>query len=217
MSGLFIKEGQSFKLEIIKERQTYLKDYDPSVVYGGQLVVMINRFSASASEILAGALQDYKRAVIVGGEFSHGKGTVQAVLNLNQAPLLKMFGPTMGALKVTIQKFYRINGSSTQYKGITPDIILPDPMGYAKNREQDLDYSLKWDQVAKLDYDLWDGPFYDLKMLKRNSERRIKKNERIKKVKGSVDYLVSKREDTVVSLNEKVVKKEDKKKRRSDE
>lgn len=211
MSGLFIKEGPIVQIRNHKGATDVLKDYDPSVVYGGPLVVMINRFSASASEILAGALQDYKRAVIVGGEFSHGKGTVQAVLNLNQAPLLKMFGPTMGALKVTIQKFYRINGSSTQYKGITPDIILPDPMGYAKNREQDLDYSLKWDQVAKLDYELWDGPFYDLKKLKRNSERRVKKNERIKKVKGSVDYLVSKREDTIVSLNEKVVKKEDKK------
>ena len=211
MSGLFIKEGPIVQIRNHKGATDVLKDYDPSIVYGGPLVVMINRFSASASEILAGALQDYKRAVIVGGEYSHGKGTVQAVLNLNQAPLLKMFGPTMGALKVTIQKFYRINGSSTQYKGITPDIILPDPMGYAKNREQDLDYSLKWDQVAKLNYDLWDGPFYNLNKLKNNSAKRVKKNERINKVKGSVDYLVSKREDTVVSLNKKAVQKEDKK------
>ena len=211
MSGLFIKEGPIVQIRNHKGATDVLKDYDPSVVYGGPLVVMINRFSASASEILAGALQDYKRAVIVGGQFSHGKGTVQAVLNLNQAPLLKMFGPTMGALKVTIQKFYRINGSSTQYKGITPDIILPDPMGYAKNREQDLDYSLKWDQVAKLEYKLWEGPFYNLNRLKKNSQKRISKNSRIKKVKGSVNYLVSKREDTVVSLNKNTVQQEDKK------
>ena len=111
---------------------------------------------------MAAALQDYGRAVIVGGEYSHGKGTVQAVLNLNQAPLLNMFGPTIGALKVTIQKFYRVNGSSTQYKGVTPDIIIPDPMGYAKNREQDLDYSLKWDQVKNLITKKWSK--FDLKI-----------------------------------------------------
>ena len=211
MSGLFIKDGPIVQIRNHKGDVDVLKDYDPSIVYGGPLIVMINRFSASASEILAGALQDYKRAVIVGGEFSHGKGTVQAVLNLNQAPLLKMFGPTMGALKVTIQKFYRINGGSTQYKGITPDIILPDPMGYAKNREQDLDYSLKWDKVRQLKYNLWNGPFYDLAALNKSSKKRVTKNTRIQKVKGSVDYLVSKREDTIVSLNQSAVKIEDKK------
>ena len=214
MSGLFIKEGPIVQIRNHKGDLDVLKDYDPSIVYGGPLIVMINRFSASASEILAGALQDYERAVIVGGEYSHGKGTVQAVLNLNQAPLLKMFGPTMGALKVTIQKFYRVNGGSTQYKGITPDIVLPDPMGYAKNREQDLDYSLKWDKVSKLKYNKWDGPFFDLDALIKKSQKRAQSNKNLNKIRGSVDYLVLKREDTKVSLNERQVQKEDKERKK---
>lgn len=202
MSGLFIEEGPIVQIRNHKGEVDVLSDFDKAVQYKGPLIVMINRFSASASEILAAALQDYGRAVIVGGEYSHGKGTVQAVLNLNQAPLLNMFGPTIGALKVTIQKFYRVNGSSTQYKGVTPDIIIPDPMGYAKNREQDLDYSLKWDQVKKLDYKKWKNFDLGLKDLITKSKKRSKKNERFKRINESVSYLQKRREDTIVSLNE---------------
>lgn len=209
MSGLFIKEGPIVQIRNHKGEVDVLQDFDQAIQYKGPLIVMINRFSASASEILAAALQDYGRAVIVGGEYSHGKGTVQAVLNLNQAPLLNMFGPTIGALKVTIQKFYRVNGSSTQYKGVTPDIIIPDPMGYAKNREQDLDYSLKWDQVKKLDYKKWSK--FDLKIneLKNKSKKRSAKNERFKRINQSISYLEKRREDTLVSLNEVEAQKEE--------
>ena len=117
----------------------------------------------------------------------------------------------MGALKVTIQKFYRVNGGSTQYKGITPDIILPDTMGYAKNREQDLDYSLTWDKVPMQKFNKWNGPFFNLNDLRGKSKKRMKSSKNLQKIKGSVDYLISKREDTIVSLNEKKVKEEDKK------
>ena len=113
MSGLFIKSGPIVQIRDHKGGVDVLEDREPSVMYKGPLIVMMNRFSASASEIVAGALQDYKRALIVGGENSHGKGTVQAVLNLNQGPLLSIFGKDMGALKVTIQKFYRVTGVST--------------------------------------------------------------------------------------------------------
>ena len=115
-----------------------------------------------------------------------------------------------GSTESDYPKFYRINGGSTQYRGITPDIIFPDSMGYAKNREQDLDYSLKWDKVSGLDFKMWDGKFYDLKSLNKKSQARQKKNTALQKVKESVDYLVKRREETLVSLNESVVVKEDK-------
>lgn len=211
MSGLFIEEGPIVQIRNHKGEVDVLSDFDKAIQYNGPLIVMTNRFSASASEILAAALQDYGRAVIVGGEYSHGKGTVQAVLNLNQAPLLNMFGPTIGALKVTIQKFYRVNGSSTQYKGVTPDLIIPDPMGYAKNREQDLDYSLKWDQVKQLSYKKWS--LYDLNLddLKKKSQERSKNNERFKHIEDSIAYLTKRRDETVVSLNEVDAQQEEEK------
>ncbi len=209
MTGLFIKEGPVVQIRNHRGQVEVLRDTDTSITYDGPLVVLTNRFSASASEIVAGAIQDYKRGLVVGGEYSHGKGTVQAVLNLNQAPLLSMFGPTMGALKVTIQKFYRVTGGSTQYKGVTPDIILPDTMGYAKNREQDLDYSLKWDSVSAQKFSPWTSKEYDLDLLKKRSQARVKSDKRINKIVESVAYFSSRRDDTKMSLNlEKVMQEE---------
>ncbi len=210
MSGLFIKEGPIVQIKDHKQKIDVLRDNDTSVVYDGPLIVMTNRFSASASEILAGAMQDYGRAVIVGGEYSHGKGTVQAVLDLNRNPIAAMFGEAgMGALKVTIQKFYRVTGASTQYKGVTPDIILPDPMGYTKSREKDLEYSLKWDKVKPLNFTPWKKGAYDLSLLKKRSQERIKKSKKYQMIEKSVNYLTERREDTLVSLNLDTVLKED--------
>lgn len=201
MSGLFLKGGPIVQIKDHRGNIDILRDDEKDVVYDGPLIVMVNRFSASASEILAGALQDYGRAVIVGGEQTHGKGTVQAVLNLNQGPLLSLFGETMGALKVTIQKFYRINGESTQFKGITPDIIFPDPLSFAENREQDLDHALEWDKVTALNYKKWDQYSYNIPLLKDRSSLRVKANARFNKVNEYVDFLKERRKQTSVSLN----------------
>jgi len=210
MSGLFIKTGPIVQIKDHRQKIDVLRDNDSTVVYDGPLVVMTNRYSASASEILAGAMQDYGRAVVVGGEYSHGKGTVQAVLDLNRNPIAAMFGEAgMGALKVTIQKFYRVTGASTQYKGVTPDIILPDPMGYTKNREKDLEYSLKWDKVKALNYTPWKKGSFDLALLKKRSQKRIKDSKRYQMIQKSVDYLTQRREDTLVSLHLDTVLKED--------
>jgi carboxyl-terminal processing protease len=209
MSGLFIGKGPVVQVKDHTGKIEVLENEDPSVFYDGPLIVLINRFSASASEILAGAVQDYGRAVIIGGDFSHGKGTVQAVLNLNQGPLLSMFGPTMGALKVTIQKFYRVTGASTQYKGVTSDIVLPDIFSYVESREKDLEYSLPWDQIAAKPFGKWSKFTYNLPQLKEKSAARVKTNPRFNKIIKNVDYLNKKKKDTMVSLNLKQVQAED--------
>lgn len=201
MSGLFIKEGPIVQVRNHIGQIEVLADKDPSITYDGPLIVMINRFSASASEILAGALQDYERAIVVGGQYSHGKGTVQAILNLNQGPLVSMFGHTMGALKVTIQMFYRVTGVSTQFRGITPNIILPDPLGHTKNREQDLDFSLPWNQVRPRKFTPWPYKIQKLDLIKKRSRQRVGKNKRFNRIKESIAYLIKKREQTEISLN----------------
>ncbi len=210
MAGLFFKDGPVVQVRDRDGKVEVLADTDKSISYDAPLIVMINRYSASASEILAGALQDYKRAVIVGGNFSHGKGTVQAVLNLNQGPLMGLFGDLgMGALKVTLQKFYRITGASTQYKGVSSDIILPDPYSYAKNRESDLDYSLPWDEIKPLSYSLWNGMQFDLEALNKKSLERVSKNKRMQRMSKSIEYLTKKRDETIVSINLQDFQKQD--------
>lgn len=209
MSGLFLGKGPVVQVKDHTGKIEVLENEDPSVFYDGPLIVLINRFSASASEILAGAVQDYGRAIVIGGDFSHGKGTVQAVLNLNQGPLLSMFGPTMGALKVTIQKFYRVTGASTQYKGVTSDIILPDLFSYVESREKDLEYSLAWDQIQPKPFSKWNKFSYNLPVLKDKSAQRVKNNPRFNKLNKNLDYLNKKKKDTLVSLNLKQVQSED--------
>lgn len=209
MSGLFIEKGPIVQVKNHLGQIEVLEDTDPSITYDGPLIVMTNRFSASASEILAGAMQDYKRAVIVGGDYSHGKGTVQAVLDLNRGPLVSLLGNTLGALKITIQKFYRVTGASTQYKGITPDIILPDIASYTDSREQDLDYSLPWDQISARTFKKWSKFTYNIPELKKKSEARVAKDDNIQQINRNLDYLNKKKKETVVSLNLTKVKAED--------
>lgn len=151
MVGLFIKSGPVVQVKDRNGKPAILSDNDTSVLYSGPLAVMVNEFSASASEIFAAAIQDYKRGIIVGSD-TYGKGTVQRTWPLGKT--LDMFtGQTeYGTLKLTFEKFYRINGGSTQLKGVTPDVVLPDPYDYLKLRERDQPTALPWDQLQKANY-----------------------------------------------------------------
>jgi len=158
-AGLFIKSGPIVQVKNSSGAQRILNDEDSEIVYDGPLVVLVNQFSASASEIVAAALQDYGRAVIIGGRHTHGKGTVQTLVDMNEnIPTLHLRSyDDLGALKVTIQKFYRVTGGSTQYKGVESDIVLPSLFQYLKSGEQYIDYSLPWDQVDPVPFVMYGG------------------------------------------------------------
>ena len=176
MAGLFITRGPIVQVKE-KNRETHiLSDQDPTVVYDGPLAVLVNERSASASEILAAALQDYKRAVIVGSKHTFGKGTVQGFLDLDRytQPKLKAMQP-FGYLKVTLSKFYRINGGATQLKGVIPDVKMPTQYTYLKVGEKDLDDALPWDQIQALQYETWNSSIR-LEALEQRSAERIAKN-----------------------------------------
>jgi carboxyl-terminal processing protease len=151
MVGLFIKQGPVVQVKDRNGKPAILSDNDTAVLYDGPLAVMVNEFSASASEIFAAAIQDYKRGLIIGSD-TYGKGTVQRTLPLGKT-LDFLSGQTeYGTLKLTFEKFYRINGGSTQLKGVTPDVALPDPYDYLKVREKDQPSALAWDQLQKANY-----------------------------------------------------------------
>ncbi|NLW56812.1 MAG: carboxy terminal-processing peptidase, partial [Firmicutes bacterium] len=203
-AGLFIDSGPIVQVKDKKGKIRVYQDPDPTMVYAGPLVVMINSLSASASEIVAAALQDYGRAVIVGSSSSYGKGTVQEMLDLDY--LLDYFYPRagaykpMGALKLTIEKFYRINGGSTQYKGVTSDVVLPDPYAYLEISEQTLEYALPWDQVKPLNYQKWTEPLWELQELKTRSARRIAANPNFAAVQRYIEQVKAEKEQSLVSL-----------------
>ncbi len=200
ISGLFIEKGPIVQVKANTGNPDILADTDPKIDFQKPVIVLINRFSASASEIVAAALQDYKRAVIVGGEFSHGKGTVQAVVDLDSyaPPMAKAHSP-LGALKITIQKFYRVNGSSTQYKGVTPDIILPDQFSHLESGEKFLDYSIPWGEVKAVGYSCLRNS-YDLKKLRSLSESRVKNNKKFRHLMDSIKWYKNQKEKTNRSL-----------------
>ncbi len=174
-AGLFIKTGPIVQVKTSSGKIKILADDNPEVSYSGPMVVLVNKFSASASEILAGALQDYGRALIIGGRHTHGKGTVQTLIDLNRnVPLKSMekYKP-LGALKITVQKFYRVSGKSTQYRGVVPDILLPDRLEHLKTGEQQLEYSLPWDRIGSAAYTKWVEPPFDLAAIKSKSSQRV--------------------------------------------
>ena len=203
ISGLFIEKGPIVQVKAHTGAVDVLTDTDPNIDFKKPLIVLINRFAASASEIVAAALQDYGRAVIVGGEFSHGKGTVQAVVDLDGyvSPMAKSYSP-LGALKITIQKFYRVNGSSTQYKGVTPDIILPDQFSHLESGEKFLDYSIPWGEVKPVKFDRWKGSF-NLKALRANSEARVQKDGKFKYLLDAIKWYKVQKKKTKRSLTMK--------------
>ncbi len=200
ISGLFIEKGPIVQVKAHTGAVDILSDTDSTIDFQKPTIVLINRFSASASEIVAAALQDYGRAVIVGGEFSHGKGTVQAVVDLDGyvSPMAKSYSP-LGALKITIQKFYRVNGSSTQYKGVTPDIILPDQFSHLESGEKFLDYSIPWGEVKAVPFQKWKSKF-DLKSLRANSVVRVKKDPKFAHLNDAMKWYKEQKDRTKRSL-----------------
>lgn len=201
MSGLFISKGPIVQVKDKKNGIQVLKDPDPKTIYKGPLVVMINSLSASASEILAAALQDYGRAVIVGSNHSFGKGTVQAMVNLDR--FISRKSPeekSLGALTITVQKFYRINGTSIQQKGVTPDIILPDQFSALNIGEKHLHFSLNWDSIPAANYNKWSRHSFNTKTLAVKSKDRINKNPKFQLLNNHIQRLKQRRNETLQSL-----------------
>ncbi|PLX93552.1 MAG: tail-specific protease [Desulfuromonas sp.] len=208
-SGLFIKKGPVVQVKDSTGEIQVLADKDPKIYYDGPIVVLVNKFSASASEILAGALQDYHRALIVGSKHTHGKGTVQAVLDLDDnLPFRNMehFKP-LGALKITVQKFYRISGGSTQYRGIVPDIILPDRFEAVKSGEQYIDYSMPWDTIQSSDYTPL-ATHLPIRQLQLNSEHRVAESPEMQRIIKQADEARKRIENTRHTLTLAAIKSE---------
>jgi carboxyl-terminal processing protease len=150
ITGLFVKEGPVVQTKDGKGAVEVLRDKDPSVAWSGQVVVLVDRFCASAAEIVAGALQDYERAVIVGTSATHGKGTVQAVIDLDRQ--VKKGGDPLGLYKLTVQEYFRVSGGSTQLKGVVPDILLPDPTSFVESGERTLPEAIPWSTIAPVPF-----------------------------------------------------------------
>ncbi|MBL7934944.1 MAG: carboxy terminal-processing peptidase [Bacteroidia bacterium] len=198
MAGLFIPRGPVVQVKDKTGKVYVMDDKNSDVVWDGPLAILVNHGSASASEILAAAIQDYKRGVIIGTQ-SFGKGTVQSFYNLDQY-LLPQFDTIkpLGEVKITNQKFYRINGGATQLKGVMPDVVLPDPYAYIEVGEKELDYPMPWDEIMKATYDEYKTIDY-AKLKKANSER-VKSSQAFKLIETESKELKAKKDDTKYSL-----------------
>ena len=184
IAGLFIPKGPIVQVRRSDGQLRIHEDKDPAVLYDGPLVIMVNELSASASEILAAAMQDYGRAVIVGSHKTFGKGTVQTFIPLDQ----RTFNPDeYGALKLTIQKFYRVNGGSTQLRGVTPDIVMPDLLTYADISESNSHDALPWDQIKAIKFEPWQNSF-DIDYVKTKSSQRLENNSYLKLIDQAAKY-----------------------------
>jgi carboxyl-terminal processing protease len=200
MTGYFIEAGPIVQVKSRESSPEILRDVDKRVQYDGPLLVMVNNLSASASEILAAALQDYGRAIIVGST-TYGKGTVQRFFNMdNGIPGNPELHP-LGEIKVTTQKFYRVNGGSTQLKGVTPDIVLPDEFQLAEVGERQESHPLEWTQIPAVSYDQNVFKIKNLEDLKRRSKARIEKDPVFQKVSQNAKRLKSQRDASVLPLN----------------
>lgn len=200
MSGLFIEEGPIVQVKSRQGDPYALRDRDKSVVYSGPLIVMVNEQSASASEILAAAMQDYGRAIIVGSSSTYGKGTVQRFLELDKAVSgFDQFKP-LGDLKVTMQKFYRVNGGSTQLRGVQSDIVLPDAYQYIATGEREMEFPMEWTEVPAMQYEQQIVDLSSLDRIRRRSEERVKASPQFSKVLEYALQIKEAQEQTRVPL-----------------
>lgn len=200
ISGLFIDQGPIVQVKYRGEDPVVKKDIDPQIQWEGSVVVLVNEFSASASEIFAAAMQDYKRAVILGGNQTYGKGTVQNILPINQ--FYPKYEKDLGFLKMTIQKFYRVNGGSTQKEGVYSDIAMPSRYSYMKFGERDLEGALAWDKVPQAKYTQTNS-YANFNDVVYNSKERIANDSNFKMVNEYAKWLKKSQEETTFSLNSK--------------
>ncbi len=206
LTGLFIKDGPVVQVKTSGNKIEVGSDDDATIAYSGPLVIMTNRFSASASEIFAGAIQDYHRGVIV-GESTYGKGTVQTVIDLNR--YIPGQQGEVGQLKLTFQKFYRVTGSSTQHKGVTPDILLPSALDAEQFGESSQPSALPWDEIRGTLYQK--TPVINDKVvssLSKSYQTRLKTDPALEKYAEETEETRKSINETIVSLNETVRKKE---------
>jgi carboxyl-terminal processing protease len=196
LTGLFIKEGPVVQVRESDGEVKIEKDEDEAVYYSGPLAVLVNRNSASASEIFAGAIQDYNRGLVI-GEPTFGKGTVQTLVDL--AKMIRS-DDNLGRLRLTMAQFFRVNGGSTQNKGVVPDIVFPTAKWISDHGERSLDHALPWTSIDPLDYSI--GNLIQLKPLKDNSDKRIASDPGFEFLEAQEKLLDTIREEKVVSLNE---------------
>ena len=204
MTGLFIEQGPIVQVKSPNRKPEILSDKDSRVQWTGPLVVMVDNFSASASEIFAAAIQDYKRGVVIGSKHTYGKGTVQNVIDLNQFIRGSSYGD-LGALKTTTQKFYRINGGSTQREGVLSDIVLPDRFAFLDMGERDEKEALPWDKIEQASYK---PVFSGFEPIIAKSKVRIDANEQFKLITENAKWIFERKDINDYSLNIDTFKKE---------
>ena len=199
MTGFFIKDGPVVQVKSTGGKKQVLSDTDSSVSWDGPLVLMVNEFSASASEIIAAALQDYKRAIVIGSKQTFGKGTVQNVIDLNQIISKNTHGD-LGALKLTTEKFYRINGGSTQLEGVKSDIVFPGRYTYIDTGEKAQDKPLSWDKISPASFQTWESTLnFDYAL--EQSKKRIASNSYMMLIDEQAKWIKSQQDENTYSLN----------------
>ncbi len=204
MVGLFIEEGPVVQVKAREQEQPMqLKDRDKGVLYTGPLTVLVNEYSASASEIFAAAIQDYKRGIVIGSSSTYGKGTVQRTIPLTPSESPFSFGnkeqEDLGTIKLTIQKFYRVNGGATQLKGVVPDVVIPDRYELSKTREKDNNTSLTWDEIRKADYQPWTSSFSTDAVIATANEQ-VKSSKTFSELRAKTEW-INKENDKAFPLN----------------
>lgn len=201
MTGHFIESGPVVQVKSRYDKAEVMRDRKPEVVYDGPLVVMLNHFSASASEILAAAIQDYDRGIIMGASSTFGKGTVQRFFELDRYlnSSFSQYKP-LGAIKITTQKFYRINGDATQLKGVKADIELPNRYNYIEMGEKEQDFVMEWDEIEPAPYDLW-TPAYDEDAIVRRSIERINASAIMQHIDNHAKLLKEQSDKSLIPLN----------------
>ncbi len=199
MAGLFVKDGPIVQVRSSGKRKEIHEDKDERIQWDGPLVILVNELSASASEILAAAMQDYKRAVVIGSKQTFGKGTVQNVIPLDNIVRSNEHGD-LGAIKITTQKFYRINGGSTQLEGVKSDIVVPDKYSYIDLGEKDQENPLGWDRISPADYEVWKG-YIDYEGTIERSKARLAVNPQVKLIEENAKWLKEQQDEAFVSLN----------------